>query len=513
MKALWLVKKWFKRAEFSGAACVLIMTLSPGCGMLRTAPAEFPAIAPRWSSISYPVDGSTVAQSPTCDASVHFCQQESVVPKKPLPDFWASLGDSDLPRVLQSALRQNDTLQLSQLQLKLSQLQAALSGLSLLPTPSVSLNAAISRPMSSGKIPATTYRSAGLNAALRYPLDIWGSARAQRNAAKLDASASEDDWRAARLAICVLVTQARWQIGYLNRLIENTQADLQDASYTLSLANARYQAGATSRADVLFAQRQLADQRTVLSVLQQQRAESRHAFSVLMGHPPQAQQAELTSLNETSLPTPAVGLPADLLSRRADVHAAELRVRSSLATAESIRLSFYPSLSLTASYGTSSPSLTHYLADPIGSLAALLTLPIVEFNTARYTQQTAEVVYQASAVNFKKTLYQALVETEDALSARQHLAWEAQEFAEVLMLSQALERLTLARWQQGASDIQPWLEAKRARRQATLSALQNLLARKNNAIELYAALGGDYADPASAPLPDTDLAKKRTAED
>ncbi|EIC83427.1 Type I secretion outer membrane protein [Serratia sp. M24T3] len=495
MKHLLSLKKPLVRASCSAAILGIMMQLS-GCHLLRSKPPARPAIPANWqaATMTSPVNIATGVNRLSGQNRISDSTAPDNLSLTAVKDFWSSLGDPDLPRVLQIALRQNDNLKLSQLQLKLSRLQAALTGLSRWPTPSVSLNAGVSRPLkSSGDFSPETYRNAGLNAALSYPLDIWGSTQAQRQAADLDAQASEDDWHSARLAIRISVAQSRWQIAYLNRLLVNAQADLKIAADTSHLAEVRYQAGATSRGEVIFAQRQLSEQRTILLTLVQQREEARHAFSLLMGDAPQQKQSELTNLDDIALPVPAPGLPADLLSRRADVHAAELRLLSSLANADAVRLSFYPSLNLTASYGTSSPSLTDYLANPVAALATVLTLPMVQFNTARYTRQSAEVVYQANAVSFKKTLYNALRETEDALTARQQLAEEAKELAQSLKLSQQVERLTLTRWQQGGSDIQPWLEAQRTLRQARIRQLENVLARKNNALQLYAALGGDYA--------------------
>jgi outer membrane protein TolC len=132
------------------------------------------------------------------------------------------------------------------------------------------------------------------------------------------------------------------------------------------------------------------------------------------------------------------------------------------------------------------------LANPVGALAATLALPFIQFNTASITNQSARINYDIAVTNFQKRLYLALQETENALSASEHLTKQAQYLLDVLRQSQEAERLTLVRWQQGSTDIKPWLDAQQARRQAELSLLQNILARKNNAVQLYAALGGNY---------------------
>lgn len=451
-----------------GIGLVLLLT---GCNWLRSPPPAEPVVPTRWAS----------------EVTSHPAEQRQ------LQDFWASLGEPELPAVLEQALRQNHDLKLSGLQMKLSTLQATLTGLSRWPDVSLGANASLSRPLTStyGVSPSTSH-SSGMSASLRYPLDIWGYQVAQREAANSDAQASESDWQAARLALSVSVTQAYWQLGYQNRVVINAQSDLDNAAETLRLANVRYQAGATARGDVIFAQQALANQQSALSQSQQQLTEARFAYAILMGGPPETRYPEPHNLSEKPLPVADAGLPADLLARRPDLHAAELRVRSSLANLDATRLSFYPSLSLTGSLGTSSATLTDYLANPMGSLAATLALPFIQFNTARITNQSARINYEMAVINFKKRLYIALQETENTLSASQYLTEQAQYLRDIFRQSREAERLTLVRWQQGSTDIKPWLDAQQSRRQAELSLLQNTLARKNNAVQLYAVLGGNY---------------------
>ncbi|MBK5416218.1 efflux transporter outer membrane subunit [Pseudomonas sp. TH31] len=450
--------------------------LLSGCGLLRGSPPA-PAVMPAHWLTNVPEPSPSRAE-----------------------DFWSSLGDPGLQTAQAIARRQNNDLRLSELQLKLSRLQASLTDLSLWPGVSLGASAGVSRPLASvGDFPLTTSRSAGVGASLSYPLDIWGAQQAARQAAQNDAQASEVDWQTVRLTLNAAVAETRWQSGYLNRTVANARLDLETAQETLRLAQVRWQIGASAWSDVVFAQQALEGQQSALSQDLQQRDAARTAFAVLMGDMPETPPPELQDLPDTPLPVPDVGLPASLLARRPDVRAAELRVRSSLANADATRLNFYPSLALTANYGTSSPTLTNYLSNPVGSLAAALTLPFVQFNTARLTNAQGQVAVDIASVSFRKTLYTALQQVEDALSACQRLNEQATSLRKGLVLSREAERLSQVRWQQGASDIQSWLDAQRARRQAELSLLQNTLLRRNNAVDLYTALGGDYHQVGALP--------------
>lgn len=457
-------------------ACVLAVGLG-GCNSLRTPPPEAPPLPARWIFVEDNANHSPAAPSPRGDG------------------FWYSLGDPALPALLATALRHNAEVKFGVLQSRLARLQAAFAGLSRWPSTSLSFSAGLARPLShpAGTQPQTV-RTASTAFTAGYPLDLWGKEQATREAATLLAHASERDVEAIRLAICVSVAEARWQIGFLHRVQRNAQADLKEASQNVWLAQVRYEAGAISGGDVLFARQALALRQNALSVIQQDFVEARLAFDLLLGT---STPDELADLQDTPLPTPRAGLPVQILARRADVHAAELRVRSSLAEADAVRLGFYPSFNLTASYGTLSPTLTQYFTDPLGALGATLALPFIQFNTARFSRKSAYLVFEANRVNFINQLQTALKEVEQALSARQQLMTQRIYQQEALALSQETENLTYLRWQRGSTDIQLWLDAKSARRQAQLGLLQNVLARKINAVRLYAALGGHSpAEPA-----------------
>lgn len=455
-------------------AMIFVFTLN-GCQTFRTPPPEKPSLPAAWLYQNTKI-------TPAASKSHFFANDE---------DFWQSFGDPALPALLTLALKQNAQVKLGELQARLARIQASLAGLSRWPSTSLSLSAGVSRPFyHPGGIKPQTLRSASAAFSAGLPLDIWGKDAAVREAADLEASASESDTRAIRLAICSAVAEARWQIGFLNLIKSHARADVNDAQHILELTQTRVAAGAIGAGDSVFAQRALAEREIMLSQAEQTLTEARLAFNLIMGNAPQQAFDELQTLPESPLPQVQAGIPADILANRADVQAAELRLRASLAEADAVRLSFYPSFNLTASYGTLSPTLTQYFRDPIGALSATLALPFIQFNTARFSRQSAYLVYEANKVSFINTLYSALKDVEQALSARDRLAEQAQQRRQALSLSREVVNLTFIRWQQGSTDIQPWLEAKSAFRGAEIGFEQNVLERRRNVLALYRSLKG-----------------------
>jgi outer membrane protein TolC len=191
-------------------------------------------------------------------------------------------------------------------------------------------------------------------------------------------------------------------------------------------------------------------------------------------------------------PPPAVdaGLPATLLDRRPDLRAAELRLRETLAQTDATRLSFYPNLALTGSVGTASTGLSELVSSPLGSLAATLAVPFVQWNQAHFATALARTQYDEAVLRFKKMLWQALSDVDNALSARTRLSEEGAALARSLEAVRTTERLTEIRYRAGAVSLQRYLDAKQSRRQAELAVGANRLAQLENYGTLCLSLGG-----------------------
>jgi outer membrane protein TolC len=124
------------------------------------------------------------------------------------------------------------------------------------------------------------------------------------------------------------------------------------------------------------------------------------------------------AMADDSPPAVDAGLPATLLDRRPDLRAAELRLRETLAQSDATRLSFYPNLALTGSVGTASTGLSELVSNPLGSLAATITAPFIQWNQSHFATALARTQYDEAVLRFEKSLWQALSDVYNALSAR-----------------------------------------------------------------------------------------------
>lgn len=407
--------------------------------------------------------------------------------------WWTAFGDSGLDRLVSRVLERNPDLAVATLRVRRAQLSAGLSRDSRYPHLSGQLGASDSRDLDSGETSGTSY-SAGRS--VSYEVDLWGRLKLGSDIAQWQANATTEDREATALALVGTAANAYWQLGYLNQRLLVGEDSLQRSRRTLELVSTQYKAGAVSRLEWREAQQSLDSQIAALAALRQQRQNVRQTLALLLDGEFWPEAAEPQDLSAAQSPEIPSGLPAELLGRRPDLRAAELRLRASLADVDSTRLSYYPSLSLTGSMGSGSSSLANVLKNPVITLGAGLSLPFLRFNERQLAIAAAKTDYDIAAVQFRQTLLAALSDVDVTLSARD--AWNTQVASLTRSLEQAreIERLYEVRYRAGAVALRNWLDAQESRRNAELSLAQARLSQLQNDISLFQALGGNARRPA-----------------
>jgi NodT family efflux transporter outer membrane factor (OMF) lipoprotein len=400
--------------------------------------------------------------------------------------WWTGFGDPTLDKLIEATLKSNNDLASTAIRVRRARLESRLVATNLTPNVSVGGNASTRRDLNGGQ----TNTSYGTTAELSYELDLWGKLAAARDASTWEALATEQDLQATALSLVSTTATLYWQIAFLNEQITTGQETVTYLEQILALARVRFDAGAASRLDIVQAEQSLVAQRVEQTQLEQSRKEARHAMGILFGESPQFRVAELQRLPSTTLPEINEGLPAELISRRPDMRASELRLREALANVDQSRASLYPSFTLTGSLGSVSTTLTSLLSNPVATLGVGLTLPFVQWNSKKLTIQVSETRYEEAVVGFRQSLYRALSEVENGLSARSQLTTQAGQFEQLVELSANAESLARVRYLAGKIGIQPWLDEQNRHRNAVIALAQNRLNRLNNLIGLYQALGG-----------------------
>ena len=172
-------------------------------------------------------------------------------------------------------------------------------------------------------------------------------------AANASVTASEDARRDTLLTSLAEVARDYLQLRGTQVRLQIAHDNLKSAQQSQELTRERALGGVTTDLDVANASAQVATFASQIPPLEQQERQLINALSLLLGQPPQALAAELT----TARPVPPVpplipvGLPSELARRRPDIREADARLHAATATIGVADANFYPSFTLTGSVG------------------------------------------------------------------------------------------------------------------------------------------------------------------
>ena len=412
-----------------------------------------------------------------------------------------------LASYVSEALEQNHDLQVAATRVDAAVAQARIAGAALLPSLNAPLDGARRRqnfigfpiPAASNEVLSSMTSTYGASLSASWELDLWGRLRAGKSAAAADLQASLADMEAARLSLIAQTTRAFFaaleSTGQV-RLSESTVENLRLASEQI---RERYTRGLRPSLDLRLA---LSNEATAAAVLQQ-RLRARDAalrqLELLLGRYPAA-TIPTGELLPSLPPAVPVGLPADLISRRPDLIAAERRLAAAGARVTEARRALYPRLSLTASGGRSSSELKDLLDGDfaVWNLVSNLTQPLFQGGRIRAGIDLAGATTEQAMIRFVQSALRAFGEVEAALAAEHYLARQELSLRSAAAEAGAGHTLASERYAQGLADMITLLEAQR---RAFAADSQLLLVRRQRIdarIDLHLALGGDFGSMAVA---------------
>jgi multidrug efflux system outer membrane protein len=339
---------------------------------------------------------------------------------------------------------------------------------------------------------STTY---GHDLTISYQIDLFGRLARAQQAAWAEMMAAQADRETLLHTVVASVVRARVRIAILERQLALTRSNTESWSRTARVVDRRYKQGLTGSLELRLARENLSATQASEVELEALIEKDRHALHTLMGIRPGTGAALPESLPELPALEPVpLGLPVDLLDRRPDLRAAEMRLAAGTARIGVAMADLFPSLSLTASGGIRSDDLIGLTSSDgsVYSLIANLVAPLFSGGKRRAQVKAARARAEQATAAYAGIVLQALREVEDAL-VNEEAAWQRMGYLDVrLEEAQAAERLARQRYQRGVDRLLTLLETERRRRLAETELLLTQADTWNARIDLFLALGGDW---------------------
>lgn len=414
-------------------------------------------------------------------------------------EWWKSFGDPQLDRVVADALSGNPTLDAALARVR--QAEAVLSSRSAENGPDLTLDAQAQESRLSGRytIPppyAGTVRFVGTAAAnLNWNLDLFGRQRAAIEGARAGARAAVLDVTAARLALAGSVTQAYVELARAEAVAAISRRTIATRERSLQLVRARERNKLGTRLDTTAAATVLAQARTALTRAEGQRAVAANALAALAGRGPDyAAGLRATAMRfDAGLAVPA-GVPADLLSRRADIAAALARIDAAAAGRQVARRAFYPNINLTALAGFQAVGIGNLFNLDAGTLGAgpALHLPLFDNGRLKADLAGATAALDVATAEYNDRVIGAVREVADAIALVGNLGDQRLRQREVLTGLAETNRLNTIRVNSGLESRLGLIDTDVRQLDAELADANLAADQARQRVALVLALGGGF---------------------
>ena len=428
-----------------------------------------------------------------------------------LVDWWRIFDDPVLDEFVETALRNNNGLEIAGLRVLEARAQLGIATGARYPQTQIALGEAawISPPENTGSTSSFGQYSLGATAA--WEVDFWGRFRRGIESADAAYLASIAAYQQAQVLLTaavvdvytlVRVTEEQLRIAHENLVIQQRSYDI---------AEVLYRNGADSELDMQQAQTLLLATEATIPALESGLRQARNALATLLGQPPGSVEDQLVlGQGIPRLPgNVAVGLPAELLRRRPDVRQAELLAMAQNARVGLAEADLYPSFSLAGSIGLSAggPGDSDF-GDLFSSDALSLSFgpsfvwPFLNYGRIENNVRVQDARLQQALVNYRETALQAAREAEDAMAGYIGSRQQAEILVKTVLAAKRSNELSTLRYREGFSDYQRVLDAQ----QSLFTQQQRFVGTQGDAVRsliaLYKALGGGWEDRGETPYID-----------
>jgi len=336
-----------------------------------------------------------------------------------------------------------------------------------------------------------------LGATLSWELDIWGRLRRQREAAVADFLESFEAARAVKTTLVADIANTYFNLLMLDAQLDVARKNLLLGDTVVNMMQLQKQAGQVTELAVqqAIAQREAAAQ--LVPQLEQEIAVQENTLRILTGELPGTINRN-SLLNDFVVPAQLpTGIPASMVSRRPDVRASEMALKSANARVGVAQGSMYPVLSISATGGLNSFKSSNWFTMPaslFGTVAGNLAQPVLNQRRLQTQLEVARVQREQAVIRFRQSVLNAVGEVSNALVRLEKLDSQQRIAAErVQTLQQAVHNAGML-FRSGLADYLEVITAQSNALQAELVLADIRRQRLSAMVELYRALGGGWKE-------------------
>ncbi|MFS2123552.1 efflux transporter outer membrane subunit [Pseudomonas sp. Pseusp97] len=413
-------------------------------------------------------------------------------------DWQSFIVDSELRELVNVALDNNRSLRQTLLDIEQARAQYRIQRADRVPGLSGAANGNRQRlpadPSNSGSSAVSSSYQVGLSLP-EYELDLFGRVKSLTDAALEQYLSTQEAARSARIALIAEVSQAYLTYDGAQRRLQLTEQTLASREDSLGLISQRRSAGAATALDYQEALGLVEQSRAELESNARQKQQALNALVLLLGTADAARRIPQVPQDKPMLIQDiAPGTPSELIERRPDILAAEHVLKARNADIGAARAAFFPRISLTGSFGTSSAEMSGLFdgGSRSWSFVPTLSLPIFDAGRNSANLDLAKVRKDSAVAAYEGTIQTAFREVADALAATDTLRREEAARRALANTTNETLKLAKARYEGGVDSHLRYLDAQRSNFVNESAYIETSTQRQIALVDLFRALGGGW---------------------
>ena len=409
------------------------------------------------------------------------------------PSWKNFVQNETLKKVVELAIKNNKDLKIAILNIESARATYRVSKADNFPT--INANANTTRAKSLGSTNTTSIsQNYNANLSASYEIDLFGKIKSLNESALNSYLSTKYAANNAKITL-INETITAWitlandmeQLKLANETVENLQK-------VYELNEKKYKAGVISKADVLSANASLKEAQISKISYTKQIEQDKNALELIIAQPlPKELLPKGFEDYQTWLIPVKAGLSSQVLLNRPDVMEAEYTLKAKNANIGAARAAFFPSISLTASSGIASKSLSNLFDGGTGvwSFAPSITLPIFDGGQNSANLDYSYAQKDIALLEYEKTIQTAFKEVNNALITQATINEQIQKQKELVDSVSKSYDISLNSYKVGISTYLEVLINQRTKINAKQTLINTYLEDLTNQITLYGALGGN----------------------
>lgn len=399
--------------------------------------------------------------------------------------------DPRLNKVVSMALNSNRDVQKAIADIDAARAQFGETRASLFPTVNAELTGSRGRTTTTTGVNTTAQADGAVSS---FELDLFGRNQSLSRAARETWLASEYTAQNTRLTMVAELSTAWVTLAADNSNLALAQQTMTSAADSLKIVQRQQQIGTAAATDVSSAMSVYQQARASVASYQTLVMQDKNAINLLAGQTvaDSLLPGTLESLGDNTITLVPAGVASSVLLKRPDIQEAEHNLLSANANIGAARANFFPTISLTASAGVGSDSLSSLFSHgmSVWSFAPSISLPLFSGGSNMAKLRYAEAEKKGLIATYEKTIQSAFKDVADALARRQTLGEQLDAQRQYVVAEQQTFDVAMKRYQAGVGDYLTALTAQRTLWSAQQTLIELQQTELDNRITLWQSLGG-----------------------